>query len=74
MKGINGPGKFYARECDITKQEDVNDTFEWIKKTVGTGNILINNAGVLREGSLEGIDKHLFLMKDNLFFKDCRTN
>ena len=54
MKNIKGPGKFYARKCHITKPEDVNDTFEWITKTLGTIHILINNAGVIREGSREG--------------------
>ena len=54
MKTVQGPGKFYARECDVTKAADVNSTFEWIKQNLGTMNILINNAGVALAGSIEG--------------------
>ena len=54
MKHVKGPGKFYARECDVTKSEDVDNAFAWIKKTFGTIHILINNAGVMMSGSIEG--------------------
>lgn len=40
------PGKFYPQEADISKEEDILKTFEWIKKNLGPIHILINNAGI----------------------------
>ncbi|CAG9803618.1 unnamed protein product [Chironomus riparius] len=49
-------GKIYARKCDLSDIQSIKDTFNWIEKTFGTINILVNNAGisglnnVLKEG------------------------
>ncbi|KAJ8667741.1 hypothetical protein QAD02_009404 [Eretmocerus hayati] len=53
MKSAEGPGKFHAVKCDITKEEDVLAAFDWIKKSLGALNILVNNAGVANHSSVE---------------------
>ncbi|XP_014225394.1 farnesol dehydrogenase-like [Trichogramma pretiosum] len=53
MSKVKGPGKFFAKECDITREQDIAAAFAWIKDNLGTVNILINNSGVLREKTME---------------------
>lgn len=40
------PGKLYAKQCDMTVEEDIKAVFEWTTKTLGPVHILINSAGV----------------------------
>lgn len=54
MKEVKGPGKFYARECDITKEESVIESLNWVKSTFNSLNILINNAGAITHHKIEG--------------------
>lgn len=54
MKEISGPGKFYARACDITNENDVKSAFEWIEKNLKSVHILVNNAGCHTVGSIHG--------------------
>lgn len=42
----NSTGKLYSLKCDISNDDDVKSSFEWIEKTFGTVNVLVNNAGV----------------------------
>lgn len=39
-------GKLYSWKCDISSDDDVKQTFEWIEKTFGGVHVLVNNAGV----------------------------
>nr|CAD7428618.1 unnamed protein product [Timema monikensis] len=41
----NAPGTLYPLECDLTKEEDILATFDWIKRNLGGVDILVNNAG-----------------------------
>ncbi|XP_015122664.1 farnesol dehydrogenase [Diachasma alloeum] len=51
MKGLSGvKGKFYAVKCDISKDEEVAKAFEYIKKNIGTVQVLVNNAGYATPG------------------------
>jgi len=50
-----------AKQCDISNHSDVESLFDWVEKTYGCLNYLINNAGT--EGILEPIDK---LSLDNI--------
>lgn len=47
-KLVGKKGKLYAFEADISKEDDILNAFEWIKKNVGPVHILINNAGTAR--------------------------
>ncbi|XP_025837673.1 farnesol dehydrogenase [Agrilus planipennis] len=45
-------GKLYAVKVDITKEDEIIEGFNWVKKNVGPVHILINNAGVAKNNSL----------------------
>ena len=60
MCEVTGKGKFYAKKCDVTKESDVIQIFEWIENTFGTLHILINNAGRCVLGSIIGNKKKNF--------------
>lgn len=55
MKMVKGKGKFYALECDISKEEDVTKAFNWVKTNLGCVNVLVNSAGILVFGPIIGI-------------------
>jgi len=38
-------GKLYARKCDLTNEEEIEQMFDWIKTNVGGIDVCINNAG-----------------------------
>jgi len=40
--------KLYPIKCDVTVEEEIKNTFEWIEKHLGGVDILVNNAGILR--------------------------
>ncbi|XP_058795461.1 farnesol dehydrogenase-like [Phymastichus coffea] len=56
MKGVDGPGKFFARYCDVSKDKDVDEAFEYVKETFETVHILVNNAGIAKKQTIEGSD------------------
>lgn len=58
MRGFSGSGKFHAVKCDVTKENEVNDIFDWIKESLGRVDIMINNAGAFKQTSLIG-KRHL---------------
>ncbi|XP_055377840.1 farnesol dehydrogenase-like [Condylostylus longicornis] len=60
---IGAPGQLNAVECDITSEQSVTAAFNWIIKTFGGVDVLINNAGVT--------SKYLLLEDNNI--KDFRT-
>lgn len=49
-----GKGEFHAIECDVTKEENIVNTFENIKKNFGSIHVLVNNAGLMVKGSMTG--------------------
>ncbi|KAF5302098.1 hypothetical protein FQR65_LT08649 [Abscondita terminalis] len=61
---LKGKGKFYPREVDITKENEVLNTFRWIKENFGSIHILINNAGLRNSTTL--IDGDTKMWKDTL--------
>lgn len=51
-------GKLFARETDLTKDEDIANAFNWTEENVGPVYVLVNNAGVgykslIDEGDIE---------------------
>ena len=47
-------GRLYPLKCDITRETDIKEAFQWIKSSLGGVDILVNNAGVASENSLMG--------------------
>jgi NAD(P)-dependent dehydrogenase (short-subunit alcohol dehydrogenase family) len=48
----SSPGKLHALKCDITKENEVQAAFKWIKTNLGGADILINNAGAAYSSKL----------------------
>ncbi|KAL5292888.1 DHRS11.2 family protein [Megaselia abdita] len=46
--------KFHIRKCDVQVEKDVQDTFQWISEHFDGIDVLVNCAGVYREGELLG--------------------
>ncbi|XP_046754011.1 farnesol dehydrogenase-like [Diprion similis] len=62
LKGAKG--KLWAKKCDVTKEEEILEVVEWIKKTLGGIDVLINNAGMayfasISDGDTEGFRRVL---------------
>nr|XP_022910013.1 farnesol dehydrogenase-like [Onthophagus taurus] len=52
-------GKFYPCQADLMKEEDILQAYKWTLDNVGPVEIVINNAGVIRNGRLaEGSIEH----------------
>ena len=54
MNSTTGPGKFFAIECDVSKDKNVFDAFQQIRHSFRTLHVLVNNAGIIRMKSIEG--------------------
>lgn len=53
---FNGSGKLYAKRCDVSLEEDILRAFSWVKENLGPIHVLINNAGIMRNTKLIGIN------------------
>ncbi|KAJ8943909.1 hypothetical protein NQ318_019517 [Aromia moschata] len=51
-------------ETDVSKEEDILNAFKWVKDNLGPVHILINNAGILKKGSLGEGDSKIW---ENIF-------
>ncbi|KAH8267581.1 hypothetical protein KR026_007682 [Drosophila bipectinata] len=40
--------RFHIHKCDVSKEQDVIDAFQWIDSTLGGADVLVNNAGILK--------------------------
>ena len=45
-------GTIHALQCDVSDEEAVKRAFEWVEENLGGVDILINNAGTLRQTTL----------------------
>ncbi|KAL7725707.1 hypothetical protein ACLKA6_010323 [Drosophila palustris] len=44
--------RFHQHTCDVSAESQVKSAFEWIEQKLGGIDVLINNAGIVREGQL----------------------
>lgn len=43
---------FHFKQCNVSQEQQVNEAFDWIEQTLGGIDILVSNAGILRDGNL----------------------
>jgi 3-dehydrosphinganine reductase len=62
-------GKVEVFPCDVSQADDVDGTFEQIARRLGPPDILINSAGILREGYFQTLPRNSFreVMDINFF-------
>ncbi len=51
-------GKAHARTLDVSQESEVRAFVEWAHGTMGGLNVVLNNAGILRDGLLVKKDRH----------------
>lgn len=57
VKEVTGEGgSAYAKTCDVTKPEDVKELVSFIESELGGLDIVINNAGIYRNATVEEMD------------------
>jgi len=47
-------GKFYYFKVDLCSEENIMEAFNWVKSTLKSIDVLVNNAGVLKQSDLLG--------------------
>ncbi|XP_018321421.1 farnesol dehydrogenase [Agrilus planipennis] len=52
LQQANAKGKLHAVKVDMTKENEIIDGFNWVKKNLGPIHVLVNNAGVARNNTL----------------------
>nr|XP_019527683.2 farnesol dehydrogenase-like [Aedes albopictus] len=48
--------RLHAVKCDVTQEEDIRKSFQWIEKTLGGVDVLVNSAGIYRNTKLIDAD------------------
>lgn len=48
---IGAKGQLIGHFCDVTDNDSVKETFDWIETEFGGVNVVVNNAGIGRFGS-----------------------
>ncbi|XP_020816305.1 farnesol dehydrogenase isoform X1 [Drosophila serrata] len=48
--------RLHAIRCDVKDEEQVSETFEWIRRHLGGVDALVSNAGIIAPGELSGRD------------------
>lgn len=69
------PGKLFPLQCDLSNQNDILRTLEWIEKNLGAVDILVNNAAIniditLQTGEMEDWKK---IFDVNILGLTCMT-
>lgn len=54
-KTLDAPSKFHPVKVDVTKEQEIVDGFQWVKKNLGPVHVLVNNAGVGATGDLSDV-------------------
>lgn len=68
MSSVKGTGKFYPEACDVESESDIIRVFGLIEKKFKTVHILVNNAGVLKDGTIQGKNSRFLVGKIFYFF------
>ena len=56
----DAPGELFALKCDMSKEEEILEAFNWVKENVGPVSVLVNNAGFIRPTTLLGKRRIVF--------------
>ncbi|XP_058807538.1 farnesol dehydrogenase-like [Phymastichus coffea] len=56
MKNAEGPGEFHAKKCDVTKEAEVIEAFDYVRRTFKSLSVLINNAGSVNLNTIEAAE------------------
>ena len=54
MSNFNGSGKFYAVQCDVSKEDEVIAALDYVEKNFKQLHVLINNAGIVTMKKIQG--------------------
>lgn len=54
------PGKFYFVKVDLCSEKNILEAFEWVKSSLKTVHVLVNNAGVAKSSDLLGNNPSLY--------------
>ncbi|XP_017058764.1 farnesol dehydrogenase [Drosophila ficusphila] len=49
---VTGDGKIFARKCDLSDEEQLTETFNWIRRDFDVIHVLVCNAGILKANFL----------------------
>lgn len=60
---VNQAAQFYAVQCDVTVEEEVQTAFDYVKSKLGGVDILVNNAGVVVLTTILGDEDNLEKLK-----------
>ncbi|XP_043483272.1 farnesol dehydrogenase-like [Leptopilina heterotoma] len=53
-------GVFYPIKCDLSKEDEIINVFQWIEKNLKSIHILVNNAGIISENlCIESTTEHI---------------
>ncbi|XP_068152667.1 farnesol dehydrogenase [Drosophila tropicalis] len=49
---VDQAARFHGRQCDVSIEQEVIDSFQWIEQTLGGCDVLVNNAGIVRRTNI----------------------
>lgn len=68
----NTKGKAFAYKCDVSDPNSVKEAFKWIESKFGVVNILVNNAGIGRNGGVLDDDEEAFTKLNDIIDTNVR--
>ncbi len=64
------PGTVYGRTCDVSKEDEVIALIDGARDDMGGLNVLVNNAGIFRDGLLVKTDRETGKVKGSMSLKN----